>query len=169
VAGQAEASRYAQQFVLKGGMLLAAFQARRPTADADALGRGFANDQASVLDRVVAIANQPISEQDGVEFRTETVTSRVIPDAELYSGVRIAMDTAIASALVRLRLDVNFGDPVTPAPQRIELPALRARTIRRCGCWATRWGQCSPVLIVWPVARAHCGARHLAFVLAQWR
>jgi hypothetical protein len=32
-------SRYADQFILKGGMLLAAFDARRPTADADALAR----------------------------------------------------------------------------------------------------------------------------------
>jgi len=31
------ASPYAERFVLKGGMLLAAFDARRPTADADAL------------------------------------------------------------------------------------------------------------------------------------
>lgn len=30
-------SAYTDQFVLKGGMLLAAFDARRPTADADAL------------------------------------------------------------------------------------------------------------------------------------
>ena len=31
-------SPYRDQFVLKGGMLPAAFDARRPTADADALG-----------------------------------------------------------------------------------------------------------------------------------
>jgi hypothetical protein len=32
-------SPYAEQFVLKGGILLAAFDARRPTADVDALAR----------------------------------------------------------------------------------------------------------------------------------
>ena len=41
-------SPYADQFVLKGGMLLAALGARRPTADADALARNMANDQATL-------------------------------------------------------------------------------------------------------------------------
>ncbi len=53
------------------------------------------------------------------------MTSRVIRDEDLYSGVRVAMDCAIATAVIKLRLDVNFGDPVTPAPQQIDLPALR--------------------------------------------
>jgi len=39
-------SPHAEQFVLKGGMLLAAHDARRPTADLDALARSMANDQA---------------------------------------------------------------------------------------------------------------------------
>jgi hypothetical protein len=105
-------------------MLLAAFDARRPTADMDALARGFATDEATVVSRVVAVAAYAVPD-DGVEFRPQTVTSRVIRSEDLYSGVRVAMDCALASAIVKLRLDVNFGDPVTPAPQEIELPALR--------------------------------------------
>lgn len=38
------------------------------------------------------------------------------------------MDARIATANVKFRLDVNFGDPITPAPQRIELPSLRPGT-----------------------------------------
>ncbi|WP_264019561.1 nucleotidyl transferase AbiEii/AbiGii toxin family protein [Mycobacterium saskatchewanense] len=47
------------------------------------------------------------------------------PRRGLYSGVRVATDCGIASAVIELRLDVNFGDSVTPAPQQIDLPALR--------------------------------------------
>lgn len=119
-------SPYADQFILKGGMLLAAFGARRPTADADTLARNFANDEASVVARVVDIANQPMAQDDGIVFLVESVTSRVIRDEELYSGVRIAMDCAVATARIKLRLDINFGDPVTPAPGLVDLPALRA-------------------------------------------
>jgi len=50
---------YAEQFVLKAGMLLAAFEPCRPTADADALARHIANDQNAVLARVVEIAHVP--------------------------------------------------------------------------------------------------------------
>jgi hypothetical protein len=38
--------------------------------------------------------------------------------------MRFAMDCAIASAVIKQRLDVNFGDEITPAPRRIDLPAL---------------------------------------------
>lgn len=118
------ASPYRSEFVLKGGILLAAFDSRRPTADVDALARGFANDQATVVSRVIAVATHPVPD-DGVEFQAHTVTSRVIRDEDLYSGARIGMDCAIASATVKLRLDVNFGDPVTPAARPVLLPALR--------------------------------------------
>lgn len=106
-------SPYADQFVLKGGMLLAAFGARRPTADADALARRIANDETAVVARIIEIASQP-GEDDGVEFRTKTVTARTIRDEALYSGIRVVLDTRLAAA-VKFRLDVNFGDPITPA------------------------------------------------------
>lgn len=117
-------SRYADQFILKGGMLLAAFDARRPTADADALARGMASDENTVVGRVAEIAALDGAD-DGVEFLTETVTARRIRDEAHYGGLRITMDARIATANVKFRLDVNFGDPVTPGPQRIELPSLR--------------------------------------------
>lgn len=64
---------------------------------------------------------------DGVVYRAETATARVIRDQALYSGVRIAMDCQIATATVKFRLDVNFGDPITPAPSLLTLPPLRSR------------------------------------------
>jgi hypothetical protein len=120
------ASPYADQFVIKGGMLLAAYDARRPTADLDALARSVANDEAAVLSRVTEIARLAPSVDDGVIYRTETATARVIRDQALYAGVRIAMDCEIATAAVKFRLDVNFGDPVTPAPRVVTMPPLRS-------------------------------------------
>lgn len=117
-------SPYADQFVLKGGMLLAAFDARRPTADADALARHMANDQSTILARVVEIAQFP-DDDGGVEFLSDTAIARTIRDDALYAGVRITMDARIATAAVKLRLDVNFGDPITPAPRQFDLPSIR--------------------------------------------
>lgn len=42
-------SPHAGSFVLKGGMLLAVFDARRPTADADLLARNLSNDEPGPL------------------------------------------------------------------------------------------------------------------------
>ncbi|MDN5546185.1 MAG: nucleotidyl transferase AbiEii/AbiGii toxin family protein [Rhodococcus sp. (in: high G+C Gram-positive bacteria)] len=117
-------SSYADDFVLKGGMLLASFGTRRPTVDADALARNMASDEATVAERVAEIASLE-DPDDGVEFLPDTVTTAVIRDDALYSGVRVTMGAQLATAQVKLRLDINFGDPVTPAPRLVELPALR--------------------------------------------
>ena len=117
-------SPYVSQFVLKGGVLLAAFGQRRPTVDADALAIGLANDAEAVAARVAEIAAVEDPE-DGVEYLTATVVTQVIRDHALYHGVRVVMDARIATAVVKLRLDVNFGDPVTPEPQHVTLPGLR--------------------------------------------
>ncbi|HEU4568560.1 MAG TPA: nucleotidyl transferase AbiEii/AbiGii toxin family protein [Marmoricola sp.] len=118
-------SPYAEDFVLKGGVLLAAYGQRRPTADADALARNLANDAEAVAARVAEIASIEDSD-DGVEFLPETVVTQMIRDDTLYHGMRVVLDARIATAHVKLRIDVNFGDPVTPGPQIIELPALRS-------------------------------------------
>jgi Nucleotidyl transferase AbiEii toxin, Type IV TA system len=127
-------SPYANDFILKGGRLLAAFGSRRPTVDADALARNMAADQETVRQRVTEIASID-DPDDGVEYLTGTAATAVIRDDALYSGVRVTMTAQIATAQVKLRLDINFGDPVTPGPQMINLPALRpgAEAIRVLG------------------------------------
>jgi hypothetical protein len=117
------ASAHAGKFVIKGGMLLAAYDARRPTADLDALARSTASHEDAILSVASDIAGLALD--DGVVYQTKTATSRIIRDQALYSGVRITMDSTIATAMVKFRLDVNFGDPVTPAPAWVAIPSLR--------------------------------------------
>ncbi|GAA3623007.1 hypothetical protein GCM10022223_44990 [Kineosporia mesophila] len=52
-------SAHRDRFVLKGGLLLAALNARRPTVDADLMATHLSNDIAEVLARVVEIAGAP--------------------------------------------------------------------------------------------------------------
>ncbi|WP_220433261.1 nucleotidyl transferase AbiEii/AbiGii toxin family protein [Kocuria coralli] len=84
----------------------------------------MAADDETVARRVAEIA-AIADPDDGVEFLPETITTAVIRDDALYSGVRVTMTAQLATAQVKLRLDINFGDPVTPAPRTVELPALR--------------------------------------------
>jgi hypothetical protein len=119
------ASPHAGEFVLKGGMLLAVFDARRPTADADLLARNLANDEEAVIARVVDVAGVELDPEDGVEFLVDTATAQSIRDDDLYAGVRITMGCRVSTASVKLKLDINFGDPVTPAPQLLDLPSQR--------------------------------------------
>lgn len=116
-------SPHAGDFVLKGGMLLAAFGGRRPTVDADALARNMSADQETVTRRVAEIAS--IELDDGVDYLVDAARSSMIRDDALYSGVRVLMPARIATAQIKLQLDINFGDPVTPSPRPVEIPSLR--------------------------------------------
>jgi hypothetical protein len=119
------AGPHADAFVLKGGMLLAAYSARRPTVDADLLARGLTNDTDAVLRRIQDVAVcQPVQD-DGVRFQPDTARARTIREENLYAGVRVTLQAIIATATVKVQLDVNFGDPVTPAPQLLSYPTLR--------------------------------------------
>jgi len=104
-------------------MLLAAWDARRATVDADFLARNLNLDEESVLRRVVEIAALPAPVEDGVEFRTDTAKANTIRDGD-YGGVRIAMDATVAGAVVKLRLDISTGDPVAPPPTIVDYPTL---------------------------------------------
>lgn len=115
-------SGHKSRFVLKGGVLLAALGQRRPTQDADLLAVRTSNDHDVVIDYVNQIAS--IGLADGVQFDTSTTKAAAIREGDDYAGVRLTMNAALASAQVKLKLDINFGDPVTPAPQLIALPTL---------------------------------------------
>lgn len=119
------ASPHAGAFILKGGMLLAAFDARRATVDADLLATGFPNDEDAALSRIREVAGTEPADDDGVLFLPQTARARVIREENLYSGVRVTMQASIATATVKIQLDINFGDPVTPGPQLIDYPTLR--------------------------------------------
>ena len=41
-----------------------------------------------------------------------------------YSGVRVHLDCRLSSARTYLKVDVNVGDPIAPAPEEIHIPRL---------------------------------------------
>ncbi len=115
-------SAYRDRLVLKGGMLLSVLGSRRPTGDVDLLARAIDNDVAAIADVVRTVLS--VTVDDGVSYQADAMTTQVIRDAALYSGVRLSVPSRIERAKLVLRLDVNIGDPVTPHPVDVEYPAL---------------------------------------------
>jgi hypothetical protein len=109
-----------QHFVLKGGLLLAQFGARRVTRDIDILGRAFPGDEQEIIRRITQIAATAVD--DGVTFEPGTLTTVPIRQDDEYHGLRLAMNATLSRARLKLQLDVSFGDPVTPAPAPIDYP-----------------------------------------------
>ncbi len=115
-------SAFAKNLVLKGGVLLAALDARRPTRDIDLAASELRNTQADILAVVRVIAG--ISVEDGVEFDPERATAETIREEDDYSGIRVTLGGTLSRATVRLHVDVNVGDPIWPEPQQVSLPRL---------------------------------------------
>ncbi len=114
-------SSYADRLVLKGGLLLAAFELRRPTRDVDMVG-SLDNDEGTIrtcIDEVVSL-----DLDDGVTFKPEELTIEIIRDEDPYPGLRVRLPAYISRAQLKLTLDFNFGDPIVPAAERVTYPSV---------------------------------------------
>ena len=117
-------SPHRDRFVLKGAMLFAIWldDPFRPTRDVDFLGFGDPAIEA------MAAAFREIcrvdAAEDGVAFDADGVRAEAIRKDVAYGGVRVQTQAAIGGMRVPIRIDIGFGDAVTPGPQEVEYPAL---------------------------------------------
>ena len=114
------------KFVLKGGVLLTAYELRRPTADVDFAGIAISNEVEFVRRLVAEVAATvlPAGLDDGLVFDLEDIRAETIREDDDYSGVRVRLVARLATAIERFHVDVNVGDPIWPAPADISLPRL---------------------------------------------
>jgi hypothetical protein len=83
-------SSHSEQLVLKGGMLMAAFDLRRTTRDIDLLGLRVENRPERVKEIVEEIAS--IDGEDGVSIPLDTIVTSTIREADAYQGIRVELD-----------------------------------------------------------------------------
>ncbi|MGH3544714.1 MAG: nucleotidyl transferase AbiEii/AbiGii toxin family protein [Mycobacteriales bacterium] len=129
------ASVGSQDFVLKGGVLLSAYQLRRATADIDFAALNTSNDVETIKSMIVAAANIQLSEsqQDGLVFDTSDARAVAIRDEDEYNGVRVSLGAQLSTAKLRFHVDINVGDPIWPRPQTVHIPRLLGGQIEMLG------------------------------------
>ncbi len=112
------------KFVLKGGVLLAAFGSRRPTRDIDLAGQDLGNSEAENVALIKSVLEVRLPEDDGIEFNADTVRSEIIREDDEYSGVRVSADAQLATSRHKFHVDVSVGDPIVPSPTLVYVPRL---------------------------------------------
>jgi Nucleotidyl transferase AbiEii toxin, Type IV TA system len=119
-------SPYRNRFVLKGGVLLAAYGLRRPTTGIDGAALQTSSEAEDIRQFVTAVAGTalPAELDDGLMFNLAAVTAEAIRDQDKYGGVRIRLVARLASAREPFHVDVNIGDPIWPEPAEIWMPRL---------------------------------------------
>ena len=105
-------SEYKNQFILKGGMLVAAMVGldARATMDLDATIKGTnvsVEDVEMIISQIISI---PLD--DGVSFRVKRI-SEIMEEAD-YPGVRVSMETKFDGVITPLKIDISTGDVITP-------------------------------------------------------
>ena len=105
-------SEYKNQFILKGGMLVAAMVGldARATMDLDATIKGTnvsMEDVEMIISQIISI---PLD--DGVSFRIKRI-SEIMEEAD-YPGVRVSMETKFDGVITPLKIDISTGDIITP-------------------------------------------------------
>ena len=116
-------SAHASSFALKGATLftLWAGTPHRATRDLDLLG--FGDDGVETL-RAVFSDVLAIEVHDGVLFDLASLRASPIREDQQYGGVRLEVNASIATARIRVQIDVGFGDAVTPHVVEVDFPQL---------------------------------------------
>ena len=106
-------SKYKDNFILKGGMLVSAMVGldNRATMDIDTTIRNFPLDCEHAKQIVEEIAATPID--DNIRFEMKDV-SNIMDEAE-YGGVRLSLDAFLDTTKIPLKIDISTGDVITPA------------------------------------------------------
>jgi hypothetical protein len=117
-------SPHASCFILKGALLFLLWMEEPPrrTKDLDLLGTG--DPSPACLTEICRELCALAVENDGLTFAPETVTARFIREDNVYGGVRIRLVAFLEKARIPIRIDVGFGDAITPAPQEVPFPTL---------------------------------------------
>lgn len=106
-------SEYKDNFILKGGMLVAAMVGldNRATMDIDTTIRNFPLDTETAREIVEKVIAVPTS--DNMCFKIKDISS-IMEDAE-YGGVRLSLDAYLDTMRIPLKIDISTGDIITPA------------------------------------------------------
>jgi hypothetical protein len=116
-------SEYAEQFILKGGTLLLAWQGKnhRVTRDVDFLGIGTSRiaDIKQIFKTICLIPTI----DDGVIFLPERMMGEEIMENKRYAGARITLIAQIYSAKQTIQVDIGFGDVIIPRREKLAYPS----------------------------------------------
>jgi predicted nucleotidyltransferase component of viral defense system len=117
-------SSVSDRFVLKGALLLTAWQAplSRPTMDIDLAGR--TSNELNHISELVRSVCTVITEPDGIEFDPASIEAARIKEGAEYEGVRIRFNATLARARIPMQIDIGFGDVIVPAPTQVVYPTL---------------------------------------------
>ncbi|MDW9481870.1 nucleotidyl transferase AbiEii/AbiGii toxin family protein [Sinorhizobium meliloti] len=118
-------SPVASEFCVKGGLLLTAYNSGnllRPTEDIDFNGFRRGTTLETLRRSLEQVIATPVDD-DGVVFLPDTMNIKK-EHTGIIGGGKIVLVARIHTANVEVRVDVGFGNAITPGARMLEMPTL---------------------------------------------
>lgn len=116
-------SRHADQFILKGAMLMLTWfdDPHRGTRDLDLLGFGDpgAEPMLAAFREIMAL-----NADDGVVFDADALRVDRIREELAYGGLRLRTMAGVGGARVSITIDIGFGDALEPGVEDLDYPSM---------------------------------------------
>ena len=117
-------TKYADKFILKGGLLFYVWDLplRRPTKDIDFRGYGSNNrrDILKVFNTVIAES----APEDGIVFDPQSVSvDETQMDAD-YQGIRVKVNAFLERTRIPIQIDIGFSDELASKAESIQYPNI---------------------------------------------
>ena len=109
---RASLSPYRENFIIKGGFLIASMVGldSRATMDMDATIKGYPVSSETIQSMIEEIL--AISVDDNISFEFRSIGE--IREGDEYTGYRVALTANYEKMAVPLKLDITTGDKITP-------------------------------------------------------
>jgi predicted nucleotidyltransferase component of viral defense system len=117
-------TKYAEKFILKGGLLFYAWNLsmRRPTRDIDFRGYVASNGK-----NLLKIINEVIARsvpEDGIVFDAQSVSVEETQIDAGYQGIRVKLTALLQRTRIPVQIDIGFSDELTSKAEIIEYPNI---------------------------------------------
>ncbi len=118
-------SAYTQQFIFKGGFLLAyIMEIGRETTDLDFLLTSMNTSEDEIKEAIEEII--AIESEDGFSFSYEEIELLEQPHMD-YPGYRVSLKATFGRMKDKIQIDVGIGDVVTPTTRELHLFQYRGK------------------------------------------
>ncbi len=118
-------SKYAEHFVLKGGIFLYAIFERnyeRATTDVDLLARRISNSSIEMKSVFQEIFSQDID--DALAFDVDSIAVDDITEFKEYHGLHISAVAYLDRTKIPVGIDIGFGDVIYPDAVKMDFPVI---------------------------------------------
>ncbi len=118
-------SKYAEHFVLKGGIFLYAIFDRnykRATTDVDLLARRIPNSSAEMKGIFRELLAQDTD--DALTFDVDSITVEDITEFKEYHGLHISAEAYLDRTRLPISIDIGFGDVIYPDAVKMDFPVI---------------------------------------------